>query len=87
LQDPVRSKYGDVFERGTIEMWLDQQGQVCPITGNALSKEDLTEDRELINRISGWYIQQTLAHNDPFESVGNLQPPAGGDDEDDLYDF
>jgi len=61
LKVPVRSPYGQVFEKDTIEMWLRQQGNVCPITGKPLSPEDLTLDRALQNEIMHVMVQQTMA--------------------------
>ena len=47
LREPVRSPYGDVFERETIETWLRTLGSVCPITGRALRQEDLVPDDDV----------------------------------------
>ncbi len=37
----MRSKYGDVFERETIERWLADHGPACPLSGRPLGRGDL----------------------------------------------
>ena len=37
MQDSVITPRGIRFERATIQVWLDQQGQVCPISHKPLS--------------------------------------------------
>lgn len=41
LKEPVRSPYGQVFERATIELWLTTRGSICPITNQPLTLADL----------------------------------------------
>ena len=43
---------GTVYEKATIELWLSTRGSICPITHEALTKEDLVEDKDLRNRSS-----------------------------------
>ena len=33
MSDPVRSMYGNVFEKSVILDWLKNQGHICPLTG------------------------------------------------------
>jgi hypothetical protein len=33
LIDPVKSIYGNVFEKNSILAWFSNQGRVCPLTG------------------------------------------------------
>jgi hypothetical protein len=73
MQDPVRSPSGTVYEKATIELWLSTRGSICPITHEALTKEDLIEDKELRNQIKRYFITQVTR-------------PVVNDD-DDLYDF
>lgn len=77
MKDPVRvgsKPTGPVFERATIELWLATRGSVCPITGEALMKEDLVPADDLRNRIKRYHIEQTTRRTAAKE-------------EDDLYDF
>jgi hypothetical protein len=75
MKDPVRSKTTDlVFERSTIELWLNTRGTVCPITNSILEKKDLVPDDELRNRIMRYHIQQTSLR-------------VADSNNDDLYDF
>ncbi|EER18109.1 hypothetical protein Pmar_PMAR028383 [Perkinsus marinus ATCC 50983] len=40
MTNPIRSPYGHVFEKKTLEKWFDSCGEVCPITEKALSIDD-----------------------------------------------
>lgn len=76
MKDPVRStNSGLVFEKATIQIWLQTRGQVCPITHQPLSLEELVPDTDLKKRIMRYHIQQTRPAINP--RVEN----------DDLYDF
>lgn len=33
MSDPVKSVYGQVYEKAAISDWLLKQGHICPITG------------------------------------------------------
>ena len=51
MKDPVRCKTtGLVFERETIELWLQTRGAVCPITNSHLEKSDLVSAEDLRNQ-------------------------------------
>lgn len=63
-----------MFERDTIEKWLDRAGSVCPISGTTLMKADLVTDKALEARITQWHIQRALSRQAQLE-------------EEDLYDF
>lgn len=75
MKDPVKvSSSGIVFERSTIELWLQTRGAVCPITNGHLDRDMLEPEDDLRNRIKRYHIQQTA-----------MRTAASGDD--DLYDF
>jgi hypothetical protein len=77
LKDPVRSKIsGVVFEKQTIELWLETRGAICPITNEPLSLNDLEPDDDLRSKIKRFHIQQTQKK---IQTHSNI--------EDDLYDF
>ena len=61
MQDPVRSPQGYHFEKATIELWLSTRGSICPISHEPLTKDDLTYDKELRNKIKRFHIQQVTA--------------------------
>lgn len=67
--------------QATIEVWQQQQGSVCPLTGQTLTAEDLEEDKELKSKIELWNIQQVLGKNTASD---NSADPLNDDD---LYDF
>ena len=75
MKDPVRSKYGHCFERATIELWQQQQGQVCPLTGQPLSKEDLEAAKDLKLQIEQFHIKKVLGgfDDDPFGKGGGAE--------------
>lgn len=76
MKEPMRATTsGLVFERATIELWLATRGQVCPLTNEALLKEQLVPDDDLKNKIMRYHIQQTAMR------------VSSGNDQDDLYDF
>merc|ERR1711861_48772 len=51
MTHPLRSPYGNVFEKKTLEKWVSSCGSVCPITGNNLRLEDCQVDQELKKKI------------------------------------
>lgn len=75
MKDPIRDvSSGLVFERATIELWLQTRGSVCPITHNPLERNDLVPDDDLKNKIKRYQIQQTSLRSNATA-------------EEDLYDF
>ena len=78
MKEPMRCvRTNLVFERATIELWLKTRGQVCPITNEPLTLNDLSADDDLRNQIMRYHIQQTTRRIVPAEQKQN----------DDLYDF
>ena len=45
MKEPVRTPGGIVFEKDTILLWIKTRGQICPISGDALSEDMLEEVR------------------------------------------
>lgn len=76
MRKPMKSPYGQVFEKDTIEKWLKENGNTCPITGKPLKIGDLKYDEELSKRITQWQIEKVMNMN-----VLKV------DNEDELYDF
>ena len=103
MTDPVKSIYGNVFEKGVIDNWLKTQGRICPLTGAPLSDTDLTPMDELKTRIRKWILQRSINAGDaPVLSTPTADPtpsriapdksgkiPHGGNraSDDGLYDF
>lgn len=54
LKDPLRSPYGQVFERQVIEAWFRDFGNRCPLTGEPLTLHQLVSDEKLKNQIREW---------------------------------
>jgi len=49
--NPIRTPYGHMFEKKTVEKWMTNCGSVCPITGQPLRMEDCAPDAEMKKRI------------------------------------
>jgi hypothetical protein len=83
MKEPVRTPGGIVFEKDTILLWIKTRGQVCPISGDALTEDMLEEDKDLGSEILRWNIKKTAmgGHRDSVIGIG------GGEVEDDVYDF
>ena len=69
MEDPVVSKHGHNFERKAILTWLDDMGDVCPITKEPLFPSDLVSNKKL-----GWEISQwQLNHGDAAKEMTRLE--------------
>lgn len=51
MVNPVRSPYGHLFEKKTLERWITNCGSVCPITNKPLNMSDVTPDIEVRRKI------------------------------------
>jgi len=49
--NPVRSPYGHLFEKKTLERWFANCGSVCPVSNRPLRIEDCQPDSEMKKRI------------------------------------
>merc|ERR1712083_413634 len=49
--NPVRSPYGHLFEKKTLERWFQNCGSVCPVTQQPLRLDDCQPDAEMKKRI------------------------------------
>ena len=99
MSDPVKSVYGNVFEKNAIENWLKTQGHICPLTGAPLGDTDLSPMDELKTRIRKWILQRSMQHDGdrpsdssvdvaPGKSQSSPQKKTGAMKADDgLYDF
>lgn len=54
LKNPMRSPYGQVFERQVIEAWFRDFGNRCPLTGEPLCLQQLVTDEKLREEIREW---------------------------------
>lgn len=76
---PVTSPAGIVFEKSTILAWLEANGSVCPVTGQALVQEELRRvplSRAQARNGATAFILQSHKDPTPFKSltkfIGNL---------------
>ena len=67
MKQPVRSPHGHVFERESIEKWIDQAGCTCPFTGKPLQLSDLEADVKLAHEITSWHIKEQAQENEEDE--------------------
>jgi hypothetical protein len=55
MTDPVITIHGTIFQKEAILDWLVQAGEnTCPITGKALSLEDIISDKKHHMKIQMW---------------------------------
>lgn len=63
-KDPVWTPHGILYDRQTITTWLSRgaaaNGNVCPVIGQPLTVEELTEDASLRDEIRGWLTGKAL---------------------------
>ena len=79
MKQPTRaSTSGLVFEQESIEKWLAKSGDVCPVTGEALRKEDLEPDAGLARRIGKFFIDKALGKGRVAEDERGGSTAAGG---------
>jgi len=57
----LRSPYGNVFEKKTLEKWIASCGSVCPVTGKDLRLEDCQVDMELKKKIVA-FLRESMAN-------------------------
>lgn len=56
--DPVRSPYGHLFEKKTLDKWMQNCGSVCPVTSKPLRSEDCQPDQEMKKAIKNFLKNQ-----------------------------
>ena len=75
MSDPVKSIYGNVFDKPVIENWLKTQGHICPLTGAPLVEADLSPMDELKTQMRKWILQQSMQPtNDSGDSGEDIAP-------------
>ncbi len=97
MTEPVKSIYGNIYEKGTIVSWIKQQGHICPLTGAPLSESDLKPQDELGNKIRAWILKKSMEGENQITSISpdnNSNTINNNNEEskktkvsDDLYDF
>ena len=98
MTEPVKSIYGNVYEKGTIVTWIKQQGHICPLTGAPLSESDLKPQDELGNKIRSWILKKSMEGENQVTSISPDNNSSNNNNNyneeskktkvnDDLYDF
>jgi len=59
MSDPLRSAYGNYFDRTVIMKWIKDQGKICPVTGCPLAETDLQPDDKLKGEIQQWILHRS----------------------------
>lgn len=54
LGTPLRSPYGHLFEKETLENWVKMCGSMCPVTGQPLRIDDCSEDKVTAQQVLAW---------------------------------
>jgi hypothetical protein len=88
LQDPVITPSGHVFERKLIEVWMERNGSICPITGEPLSVYQLKEATEVKRQMEEWRLRKTLqaTQGESKNQFADASAPAT-EQEEDPYEF
>ena len=84
MTEPVKSRYGHVFEKSAILSWISNQGHICPITGAPISESDFEFQQDLQMKIRKWILQKS---EEPRPANTESKQTSVPTDNDDLYDF
>lgn len=88
LKDPLRSPFGQVFERQVIEAWFRDFGNRCPLTGEPLSLQQLVSDEKLREEIHEWkHGPKKAKMPDTAAEPPDAKDAVPSNAEDDEYDF
>lgn len=55
LTHPMCAPSGHLFEKKTLEQWMNTCGSVCPVSGDMLTLEQCAHDTELQKHIVRWF--------------------------------
>ncbi|RLN68258.1 hypothetical protein BBJ29_000829 [Phytophthora kernoviae] len=93
MKKPLRSPFGQVFERQVIEAWFRDFGNRCPLTGQPLTLQELVSDDKLREEIHEWKHgprKSKPSDADAKESNGTLESKEAvtpASEQDDEYAF
>lgn len=100
MSEPVKTIYGNVYDRTAIVSWFAQQGRICPLTGLPLAEIDLTPQEALGSEIRAWILKRSLANANAAapateaaaapgdaKATSPLRASASAIAPDDLYEF
>ncbi|KAK6938825.1 U-box domain [Dillenia turbinata] len=65
MYDPVVIASGQTFEKASIEKWLNEGNQICPVTGTALIHLSLTVNAAIKELISKWCLKHGVTVSPP----------------------
>merc|ERR1719428_1430737 len=54
IGEALRSPHGHLFEKTSLERWIASCGSVCPVTGEPLTLDLCTHDREVERKVIEW---------------------------------
>ncbi len=64
LINPIKSPYGHVFEKRSLEKWMESVGSVCPVTERPLKIDDCLPHTDLKKSITKWLKDQGILGRD-----------------------
>eukprot|EP00595_Chromulina_sp_UTEXLB2642_P001275 CAMPEP_0196766534 /NCGR_PEP_ID=MMETSP1095-20130614/26012_1 /TAXON_ID=96789 ORGANISM="Chromulina nebulosa, Strain UTEXLB2642" /NCGR_SAMPLE_ID=MMETSP1095 /ASSEMBLY_ACC=CAM_ASM_000446 /LENGTH=568 /DNA_ID=CAMNT_0042129021 /DNA_START=61 /DNA_END=1764 /DNA_ORIENTATION=+ len=73
MTEPVKTTYGNIYEKTAILGWLNQQGHICPLTGAPLAETDLKPMNELAEEIKQWILKRSMKQSNQDDNV-NTKP-------------
>jgi U-box domain len=62
MSEPVKTIYGNLYEKRAILSWINQQGHIDPLTGAPLSENDLKPMDDLANEIREYILERSKGH-------------------------
>ncbi|KAF4669827.1 hypothetical protein FOL47_002342 [Perkinsus chesapeaki] len=62
MTNPMRSPYGHVFEKKTLEKWFDSCGEICPITDKPLCMDDCKPAHDMKKAIVRYVKEKEECH-------------------------
>eukprot|EP01035_Chromulina_nebulosa_P022565 gene22565-29219_t len=90
MSEPVKTKYGNVYDQAAILKWLNTQGKICA----PLSEVELTPVEGLGDEIRSWILRDSTRQSSSVADSPQPQPQPVREKEikasaaeDDLYDF
>lgn len=69
MEDPVTTKEGINFERKAILRWLDEQGEICPVTKKPLTVGGIVPNAKLQWEIKQWQLN----YGDASQQMSELE--------------
>jgi hypothetical protein len=81
MSEPMKTLYGNIYDKTAIYQWFSQQGRICPLTGCPLAEIDLIPLPELQKEIREWILKRSLSSQNQSQEGGGAAGSEGGERE------